>query len=237
MTLSRMTQISSAGTGVLSAGVTFGNSPGTTSDIVGDLPSGLQEGDLVISSVACLASAGSPRIPSGYTTLFTSIGGGTSSTRRLWVSYKFMGPTPDTTFTIVGGTASAGNTLGWTAHAFRNVNQFDPFGAIVTTNTAPLTGTLTGLESISGSYIFGTAGRLAEAFESTNTATIDTDQIGNLYSYYATGNSTGTNDAYVASGINLTKGVISQQYRISFDSSSADSNGGTLLVELLPADD
>lgn len=237
MTLSRTTQISSSAVGVLFAGVTVGNSPGTTSNIVGNLPSGLQEGDLVISSVACIDSSSTPRRPSGYSALYSSAGGGTSTTRRLWVSYKFMGATPDTTFTIVGGTGATGNTLGWTAHAFRGVSQVDPFGASATTSTAASTAILTGLQSTSGSYIFGTAGRLSESFESTNTAIVDTDQIGNLYYYKRTGNSSGTNNAYVASGINLTLGVISEQYRISFDSSSADANGATLLIELLPADE
>lgn len=78
------------------------------------LPTGLQEGDLVV--VCNFADATSQNLPSGYT---NGQNGFTNSVNYRW-SYKFMGSTPDTTAT---GLSSGSAHL---AFAFRGVDTTTP---------------------------------------------------------------------------------------------------------------
>ena len=83
------------------------------------LPSGLQEGDLVI--ICSCAGTASQNLPAGYTNGQNA--GSSDSAAYRW-SYKFMGSTPDTTAT--GLTTSASVHM---AFAFRNVDQTIPLDA------------------------------------------------------------------------------------------------------------
>jgi hypothetical protein len=86
------------------------------------LPGGMQENDIVILLQA--SDSGTPAVPSGYTSLFADTGGAPSCS----ISYKFMGPTPDTSVAISDW--SAVNQECAIAYVMRGVNVGDPIDRV-----------------------------------------------------------------------------------------------------------
>lgn len=108
--------------GATSAGLGTGSPPTALT-----LPSGLQQGDLVIVMIAS-DSATVPSLTAGWTNIYNS----TSNSVGIRVAYKIMTATPDTTYTTAsgGGIANAGLAL-----AYRGVNPASIFDATTTTAT------------------------------------------------------------------------------------------------------
>lgn len=118
----------------------------TTSTLTIALPSGIQEGDLVIVTI-CIASTTSRsfRISdssgsvTGYTEVASLYANDTYDT-NLQVGYKFAGATPDTNFYIVGGSGSANDGCSIAIHVWRNVDPTTPMDVtpvtLTQTNTA-----------------------------------------------------------------------------------------------------
>lgn len=94
----------------------IGSNAASSTSTVG-LPSGLLEGDMVIS--VTLEDVGTPTTPTGFTSLGLNTGGAPS----YQYSYKFMGATPDTEVTGLRSDTDTGHVV----FVLRGVNPNNPF--------------------------------------------------------------------------------------------------------------
>ena len=115
---------------------------GTTSSIVitfggnltGGLASSASAGDLVVVYFGVSASGAVPLVIAGYTEV-ASLSASDTYDANLLVEYKFMGVTPDTTFTLIGGTDSENNGGAVVVQVWRGVDTVLPFDVTRTTDT------------------------------------------------------------------------------------------------------
>lgn len=134
--------------------ITFGG------NLTGGIDSSASAGDMVLVYFGIGTQGNVNLSVSGYTNI-------TQVTRfflfdfgcSLLGSYKFMGPTPDTTLTLVGGTRNANHGGTVVVQVWRNVNFANPFSAAATTagtmgtviaNPPAITPTITGSYIVSG---------------------------------------------------------------------------------------
>lgn len=116
-------------------------SSGSTSDLVvqltgltGGIGTAPVAGDLVIVYVATASTADRDLVVAGYTEV-TELYSNDVYDTNLVVAYKFMGGTPDTTFTITGGTQSASDGGSVGVQVWRNVDTSNPFDVTFTSST------------------------------------------------------------------------------------------------------
>lgn len=105
--------------------------------LTGGLASAPAAGDLVVVyyGIGTNASSTTPNI-SGYTDFVAPIVVEKSNDVVLYVSYKRMGPTPDTSFTIQGGTDNTADGGAVAVQVWRNVNSVNLLDVPVVTSTA-----------------------------------------------------------------------------------------------------
>lgn len=116
---------------------------GTTSDVVvtfgGNLTGGVSnsasEGDLVIVYFGTGSVVEQAISISGYTQLTKLYVDASLYDTNLLVAYKFMGSTPDTSITLLGGTFDTRDAGAVCIQVWRNVNLTTPFDVTTTTDT------------------------------------------------------------------------------------------------------
>jgi hypothetical protein len=96
------------------------SSVGSSSSVTLNLPSGLQQDDLVLLFIG--ADVATPTLPSGWTNVDTYISG----TEHARFAYKIMGATPDTSVTA---SATGANAAGCVALRGFDINQFSVVSA------------------------------------------------------------------------------------------------------------
>lgn len=143
-------------------------------DLLGGLASAPAAGDLVIVYFATGSSVNRDLVVSGYTEiveLYSNDGGDTN----LAVAYKFMGGTPDVSFTLTGGTFSTADAGAVAVQVWRGVNSVTPLDVTQTTatginsvlcNPPAITPTTSGAVIVSGGA--GAHNRSAGTFSSSN---------------------------------------------------------------------
>lgn len=122
-----------------------GSASGTTSVSLSGL--GLQQGDIVIAATGWANySDPSPAAPSvttsGYTNVLTSTVGPSASLRaRLWIGYKVMGVTPDSSVTATSCNILQGVATNTLVHVWRRIDSSSPLAAttVSTTGVSPTT--------------------------------------------------------------------------------------------------
>ena len=115
---------------------------GTTSNqlfslttITGGIASAPREGDIVIVVLSIASTADRSYRISGYTQI-ADIYVNDDEDINLQVGYKIMGATPDTTFTITGGSGSAFDGLSVAVHVWANIDPDNPIDVTSTQATA-----------------------------------------------------------------------------------------------------
>lgn len=128
--------------GIQYVGGRTAGSTGTASDITislnGTLTGGLgtspSTGDLVIVYFGTGSTADRDLVVSGYTEVAELYSNDTYDT-NLVAAYKFMGGTPDTSFTLTGGTLSTSDAGAVAVQVWRGVNATTPLDVTQTTAT------------------------------------------------------------------------------------------------------
>jgi hypothetical protein len=94
------------------------------------------EGDLVVIAVATGSDVNQPQTVTDYTQIASLYSNGENRDTNLWVGYKVMGSTPDTTVTIPGtGTVDDAQTVA--IHVWRNLRFVNGTTNISTTSAIP----------------------------------------------------------------------------------------------------
>lgn len=100
--------------------VTFGG------NLTGGIASSASQGDLVLVFYATGAQTDRTMDVSGYTLIDERYANGSTYDTNLGAFYKFMGSTPDTSVTLVGGTFNANDAGAALVQVWRNVNTTTP---------------------------------------------------------------------------------------------------------------
>lgn len=108
--------------------ITFGG------NLTGGLSSSASAGDIVVVYFGVGAESDEVSNISGYTEI-AQLAPVDTYVANLSVGYKFMGVTPDTTFTLIGGTASSRNAGAVVVQVWRGVDTVLPLGVNSTTAT------------------------------------------------------------------------------------------------------
>lgn len=167
-----------------------------TFSLTGGTNSTPQAGDLVIIGCTVASQARTPACAiSGYTAQTQINANGTTYDTSLNVSYKFMGGTPDTTFTLPS-TGNIADAQRWTVQVWRSVDSTTPLDVAMvsasgTATGRPNPGSIT--PSTSGAYV-GIIGAGAAATGAAYTAPA------NYTTGFLTGTTADTNDAMIGSG-------------------------------------
>jgi len=109
----------------------------TLTSLTGGLASSPAAGDIVIVYFGTGSTADQNLVVSGYTEVVELYANSTYDT-NLVVAYKFMGVTPDTSFTLTGGTLNTSDAGAVAVQVWRNVNAVTPLDVTQTTATIPL---------------------------------------------------------------------------------------------------
>ena len=155
-----------------------------------------QAGDLVIIAVVVGSQARNPACAiSGYTALGLLNSAAATEDTSMDVSYKFMGGTPDTTFTLPS-TGNVADAQRYTVQVFRNVDPTTPLDVAVVSATGSATGrpnpgSIT--PTTSGAYVVICGGGAAGTGASYTAPA-------NYTTNFLTGSTADTNDAMIGSG-------------------------------------
>jgi hypothetical protein len=106
----------------------------TLTSLTGGLASSPAAGDIVIVYFGTSSTADRNLVVSGYTEVVELYSNDLIDT-NLVVAYKFMGVTPDTSFTLTGGTLSTADAGAVAVQVWRNVNVGTPLDVTQTTST------------------------------------------------------------------------------------------------------
>jgi len=114
---------------------------GTTSNVTvpltsltGGLASAPAAGDLVVVYFGTGSTVNRNLVISGYNLIADLFAGSVYDT-NLETAYKFMGATPDTSFTLTGGTLSTSDAGAVAVQVWRGVDQTTPFDVTLTAST------------------------------------------------------------------------------------------------------
>lgn len=108
-----------------------GSAVGTTSVSLSGLS--LQENDLVLAITGWSGDLGTPGpTTSGYTQAAAVVRTGTGNDLKLYVGYKVMGSTPDTSIAFTANPSGTSSTNS-VAYVWRNINTSSPMAATATT--------------------------------------------------------------------------------------------------------
>lgn len=102
--------------------------------LTGGLASAPAAGDIVIVYFGTGSNTNQNLVVSGFTEV-TELFSGASEDTNLAVAYKFMGATPDTSFTLTGGTGSTNDAGAVAVQVWRGVSQVTPLDVTQTTAT------------------------------------------------------------------------------------------------------
>lgn len=117
-----------------SIGTTINITISLSGTLTGGLASAPAAGDLVIVYFGTGSNTDRDLVVSGYTEI-TELYANDSYDTNLVVAYKFMGGTPDTSFTLAGGTLSAADAGAVAVQVWRGVNATTPLDVTSTTAT------------------------------------------------------------------------------------------------------
>lgn len=117
-----------------------GNRTISFTSLVGGLDTRPQKNDLVILCYATGSTANRNMANyvtgSGFTVHQDLIAVGATYDTNLGIYYKFMGDTPDTSITLIGGTSSTSDAGTVAVHVWRNVDPSNPLDVTTTTGSS-----------------------------------------------------------------------------------------------------